>query len=124
MACKAILVVEDDTDIREMLMLMLETEGYSVVGAAEGIEGLAVLSRISAPCLILLDLMMPVMNGWQFLRAVRKDDILAVIPVVVVSAFSGQAQDEQVEAILRKPIDVDALMEFVKKYCGPGTLYS
>jgi CheY-like chemotaxis protein len=85
MACRQILVIEDNADIRKLLMLTLESEGYCVVGAADGREGLDVLARISGLCLILLDLMMPVMNGWEFLRAKQKDGVLAVIPVVVIS---------------------------------------
>jgi len=120
MACKQILVIEDNADIRKLLMLTLESEGYCVLGAADGREGLDVLSRISGLCLILLDLMMPVMNGWEFLRAKRKDGILAVIPVVVLSAFGSQALGEQVDGVLDKPVDVDALLAFVSKYCGSG----
>ena len=121
MARKQILVIEDDADIRECLMLLLESEGYSVAGAADGREGLDVLARMSGPCLILLDLMMPVMNGWEFLQAKRKEDILAVIPVVVLSAGSD-ARGEQVEGILKKPVDVDALLAFVRKHCGSSCL--
>ena len=117
MKCQKILVIEDDSDIRDMLMLMLESLGYNVEGAANGKEGLDMLHKTSGPCLILLDLMMPVMNGWEFLQARRRDDILAIIPVVILSAFSSEAQGEKVEGILKKPIDVDALMEFVKRYC-------
>jgi CheY-like chemotaxis protein len=122
MARKQILVIEDDADIRECLMLMLESEGYRVAGAADGREGLDVLAGMSGPCLILLDLMMPVMNGWEFLQAKRKDDILAVIPVVVLSAFGSDGRGEQVEGILKKPVDVDALLAFVRKHCGSSGL--
>jgi CheY-like chemotaxis protein len=118
MGCRTIVVIEDDDDIRNMLMLMLESLGYCVAGAANGREGLEVLSAAQGPCLILLDLMMPVMNGWEFLQAKREDDVLAVIPVVIVSAFSSQAKDENVEGVLKKPIDVQALLQFVKQYCA------
>src|SRR5689334_8429349 len=77
-----ILVVEDDQDIREALMSVLEDEGYTVLGAANGLDGLEVLARISRPCMILLDLMMPVMSGAEFLSQMRRDDILAPVPVV------------------------------------------
>jgi CheY-like chemotaxis protein len=118
MSCKTILVVEDDKDIRDMLALALETEGYSVVRSANGREGLDLLGNASGPCLILLDLMMPVMNGWDFLKAMRKDDILTIIPVVIVSAFADQVEGENVQGIMKKPIEFDALLNIVKKYCG------
>jgi CheY-like chemotaxis protein len=115
--CSKILVIEDDSDIRNMFMLLLESMGYDVVGATNGKEGLEILAGIPGPCLILLDLMMPVMNGWEFLQAIRKDDVLAVNPVVILSAFSDQVKGEKVEAILKKPVDADALMKLVKKFC-------
>lgn len=118
MGCKTILVVEDDKDIRDMLAFALEVEGYDVARAANGKEGLDLLPNMSGPCLILLDMMMPVMNGWEFLRAMRKDDILAVIPIVIVSAFSEQLLDEDVQSVMKKPIDLEALYKIVKKNCG------
>jgi len=118
MSCRKILVVEDDEDIRNMLMLALEIEGYSTVGAANGKEGLDLLPKMSGPCLILLDLMMPVMNGWEFLQAKRKDNVVSVIPVVIVSAFTDQAEGEEVDGVLKKPIDFDALLRCVKQHCG------
>ncbi|MBI3543836.1 MAG: response regulator transcription factor [Deltaproteobacteria bacterium] len=118
MACKKILVVEDDPDIRSMISLALEIEGYDVVGAANGKEGLERLSGLSGPCLILLDLMMPVMNGWEFLKAKRESDALAVIPVLVVSAFGDRAQSTDIQGVMKKPIDLESLLGFVKRYCG------
>lgn len=121
MTCNTILVVEDDADIRDMIVLALEAEGYQVTSAVNGKDGLNLLPSLARPCLVLLDLMMPVMNGWEFLQAKRQSDILAVIPVVIVSAFAEQAQrEENVLGVLKKPIDLDALLKFVKQYCGPG----
>jgi CheY-like chemotaxis protein len=100
-----------------MLMILLETAGYSVVGAADGMQGLDLLYGLPEPCLVLLDLMMPIMNGWEFLQAKRESDILATIPVVIVSAFTSQAPVEKVEGILKKPIDLGALLRLVKEYC-------
>jgi len=120
MKCKTILVIEDDDDIRNMLILALQVEGFEVVGAPNGKDGMALLAKLSGPCLILLDLMMPVMNGWEFLRAKGHDDVLATIPVVILSAFVDQARDEQVEGFLKKPIDLDALLKFVVQYCESG----
>lgn len=118
MSCKTILIVEDEKDIRDTYALALEIEGYTVVCAANGKDGLDLLPRTQGPCLILLDLMMPVMNGWEFLKAMRKNDVLAVIPVVVVSAFGELAKCENIENILKKPIELDTLLNIVKKYCG------
>jgi CheY-like chemotaxis protein len=117
MSCNTILVIEDDKDIRDMLALSLEVEGYQVTRAANGKEGLEVLRTAPNPFLILLDLMMPVMNGWEFLQAMRKDDALAGIPVVLVSAFSDQIQNEDVQGIISKPIELDVLLKIIEKYC-------
>lgn len=81
-----ILVVEDDSDIRETLQQVLELEGYRVATAANGHEGLAALETGERPSLILLDLMMPVMSGAEMLDHLRTDERLADIPVVVVTA--------------------------------------
>src|SRR4051812_23507934 len=103
--CKNILIVEDDEGIRETLVLALELEGYTVTTAGNGQEGLDVLPHMQTPCLILLDLMMPVMNGWAFAEALRADMVLAAIPVVVVTAFSERAaRVTQARGVLKKPI--------------------
>lgn len=116
--CKDILVVEDDEGIRDTLKLALELEGYTVTTAANGQEGLDVLPTMPTPCLILLDLMMPVMNGWAFAEALRADMVLAPIPVVVVTAFAEKAaRVAQARAILKKPIDFDSLLRLVKQFC-------
>lgn len=114
-----ILVVEDDFDIRDTLSQILEAEGYAVSGAANGAEALDVLAKESAPALILLDLMMPVMNGWQFRTEQLKDPELAAIPVVVISADAGVGQ--KAEAIgaadsLKKPVPLETLLDVVGRY--------
>ena len=81
-----VLVVEDDQGIREMMKIFLEMEGYHVVTAANGWEGLERLSRLSEPGLVLLDLMMPVMNGWTFVQECRRTKGCAEVPIVVTSA--------------------------------------
>jgi CheY-like chemotaxis protein len=111
-----VMVIEDDADIRAALVELLEGEGYIVDAAENGADALARLSEIARPCVILLDLMMPVMNGWQFL-ATRKDSTeLSHIPVVVVSAMS-QRTPASVEAIVPKPVDVSALLGVIEKLC-------
>ena len=114
-----ILVVEDDFDIRDTMAQILEGEGYAVVGAAHGKEALEVLRAGATPSLILLDLMMPVMNGWEFREAQRADPALAPIPVVVISADAGIHEKATViaaDAYLKKPIQLDALLAVVARY--------
>lgn len=121
MSCDSILLVEDDASIREMLKLMLELEGYTVSTAENGAEGLTELKKLvqkERPCLILLDLMMPVMNGWQFLEVVGQDKMLAAIPVVIVTAFSNKSKTVQSSGVIKKPIEIDALYSMVHRYCG------
>jgi CheY-like chemotaxis protein len=114
---RTLLVVEDDLDTREMLQLALEGEGYEVVLAAHGGEGLASLQQ-ARPCLILLDMMMPVMNGLEFLKAKESDAELATIPVVVVSAYHHLADTLSVADFLPKPIDLHRLLDVAERYCG------
>ena len=117
MGCRNILIVEDDDEIRNALRFALESEGYKVFTAANGKEGLGILPQIARPCLILLDLMMPVMNGWEFANALEKDMVLAGIPVVIVTAFSDQGASIKSKGIIKKPVDLDALFRIVRKWC-------
>jgi CheY-like chemotaxis protein len=114
---KTILVIEDDHDTRVSLRRMLEAEGYFVFSATNGRQGLETLQRIKPPCLILLDVVMPLMNGEEFMRAVDTDLALHIIPVVLVSAFPDQAKKLVAKAFVQKPIDLKALLATVEKYC-------
>ncbi len=117
---KDVLIVDDDDAVRTMLSRMLEAEGYSVVGAANGREALNYLYRNAQPQLILLDLTMPVMNGWEFRRWQKRDERLASIPVVVCSAAENVREETTlVEAAeyLQKPIEPAALLEIIRHYC-------
>ena len=118
---KLILVVEDDDGIRDSLKDLLEFEGYQVQTARHGQEACEqLLSGTSLPALILLDLMMPVMDGWEFLKIQSGDPSLSKIPVVIVSAAGDHAKVPQAQAYLRKPIHLDKFMEVVKSFCdGP-----
>jgi CheY-like chemotaxis protein len=119
--CKTVLIIEDDETIRETMQVALEMRGYEVVTAANGMEGLDVLAALpSSPCLILLDLMMPVMDGWGFVTATEHDPRLGRIPVVVVTAFTMQAARIKACSILAKPVALDVLYETVGAYCGEG----
>ncbi|MGK5088441.1 response regulator [Bdellovibrionota bacterium FG-2] len=119
---RPILVVEDDDGIQEMLKIFLELEGYSVFTASNGKDGLEVLQRIPRPSLILLDLMMPVMNGWEFAAEIQKDAALATIPIVVVTAYGNRADTIQARKVIEKPIDLEKLLGAVQDACGaPGS---
>ncbi len=117
MTCKSVLVVEDDHDIRETIQAALEMEGYAVTAAANGQQALDALPKMARPCLILLDLMMPVMNGWQFVEEMHKDITLATIPVVVVTAYAERADGIKVRTVIKKPINLDLLLHVVGGYC-------
>ncbi len=115
-----ILIVEDDDDIREALTQILELEGYVVRQAANGREALDITSQQATPSLILLDLMMPVMDGWQFRAEQMKDAALSKVPVVVISADASvheKVASFGAASVLPKPISLDRLLRAV------GTLY-
>jgi CheY-like chemotaxis protein len=115
---KSILVIEDNKEIQDSLKMALEVEGYNVFIADNGKEALDKLEKIPTPCMILLDLMMPVMNGWEFVDAISKDLMLSTIPVVVVSAFGDKKGTPKTDGYIQKPIDLDALLNTVSKHCG------
>ena len=113
-----IFIVEDDVDTREMLGRFLELEGYVVETAANGRQALDRLTTGLRACVILLDLMMPVMDGWQFRRAQVQNRTLANIPVIVVSA-AGRERLQQIhaDAYLSKPVDLDELLKQISVFC-------
>jgi CheY-like chemotaxis protein len=116
------MVVEDDAEIRESIADILQEEGYAVVVAADGAEALSLLRIGGAqrPSLILLDLMMPVMDGWAFAEAVRIDSELATIPMVALSGdahVTAEAEALGCVAAIRKPISLDALLDLVTRFC-------
>ncbi len=114
---KCILVVEDDFFIRDMLVELLEEEGYTVESAANGHEALALLREtVEPPALILLDLMMPIMDGRQFRAAQQGDALLQSVPVVVLTASSDNEElpaSFQPAAYVPKPINLQLLLETV-----------
>src|SRR4029079_4051046 len=111
---RAILVVEDDADIRESLREALEDAGYCVTTARHGQEGLDRLAHMSRPSLILLDLMMPVMSGPEFLDALHEDSRVSDIPVLIVSAY-GDMADETTGCVgfIPKPVPLERLLDSV-----------
>lgn len=118
MQCKSILIIEDEPIIRETLKDSLELEGYQVTAVENGKEGLEMVHRMERPCLILLDLMMPVMNGFEFLEKKGNEVAIATIPVIIVSAFPDQAKKINANGFVKKPIDLDLLLDFIKRYCS------
>lgn len=122
MSCQSILIVEDEQDIRDSLKMLLELEGYSVFTAENGKEGLKILKSLQGPCLILLDLLMPVMNGMEFLEAKKHEDAIAQIPVCVVSGVASDPHLKNTAGFIKKPIDLEILLKFIKNYCGTGQL--
>ena len=117
-----VLVVEDDEDIRADLAAILRVKGFAVEEAANGKEALAHLRDGARPCLIVLDLMMPVMNGWELRTAMLEEAALAHIPVVVVSGKGRIAADEEATlapaAVLVKPFELTELLDVVGRFCA------
>ncbi len=112
---KTVLLVDDDEDIREALRAILEDEGFDVHVAINGKDALDSLRSGLRPNVILLDLMMPVMSGWQFRSAQCADPSISAIPVVVLSAVHEHPEGLSVAASLRKPIDIERLLEVVER---------
>src|SRR5206468_11942375 len=117
-----ILLVEDDPEIRDTLGDLLREEGAAVAPAAHGRDALAQLRGAAPPDVILLDLMMPVMDGWEFRVEQRADPVLACIPVIAMSAdHSAKARAIAAEAYVRKPIDLDELMRRIRNVIDHAT---
>jgi CheY-like chemotaxis protein len=115
-----VLVVEDDPDIRATLCEALTDHGYSAVGVSNGAEALEYLrGDHERPCLILLDLMMPVMDGQTFRAEQRADPDLAAIPVIVVSAYRDVDRygKELAADYLAKPVRLEALLDMARRHC-------
>ena len=117
----SVLVVDDDADLRATLQDALTEHGFAVSTAANGQEALRYLRASGgAASLILLDLMMPVMNGWQFRREQEQDPALAAIPVLVLSAGNQLAEAANaigVAGFIRKPVDLGQLVSLVALHC-------
>jgi CheY-like chemotaxis protein len=118
-----VLVVEDDESIRESLRIILQDEGYQVDVAENGLAALDRLETEAPPALVIVDLVMPVMNGWELCAEMARREALAGLPVVIVSA-SGDIERSLVPSplrtvhTLRKPIVFDRLLAHVARYCG------
>jgi DNA-binding NtrC family response regulator len=118
-----VLVVDDDYDILESLQIALELEGYRVQTASHGIEALGILHSSPPPCVILLDLMMPIMDGWTFRTMQRAEAALANIPTVVFSGggdLPEHATKLGVTEYVAKPPDWSKLLDTIARYCKPA----
>ena len=114
---KRILLIDDDDSIREFVEMALQDEGYEVVSAAHGEAALTAVAR-TRPSLILLDMRMPVMTGWDFAQAYRATPGPHVPIIVVTAAHDPEARAAQIHAddFLAKPFDIDDLLEVVERH--------
>jgi CheY-like chemotaxis protein len=116
----SVLVVDDDTEIRSLITALLTEEGYTVASATNGRRALNYLRIVEPrPCLILLDLMMPDVNGWELLDVLQGDAVFGDIPIVVISAMGTFATARVLGAreCLHKPLDLDEVLALVQRYC-------
>jgi|SRR5581483_5932808 len=113
-----VLVVEDDEDIRDCVQDLLEGAGYDVIPASNGKQALDYLYAGPPPAVILLDLMMPLVSGWEFMRAVKRDAQLSSIPIVLTTAV-GRDRPPGVNVILKKPFRIADLLDAVLLFAGP-----
>jgi CheY-like chemotaxis protein len=110
-----ILLIDDNPDVLSAMSLFLEMKGFSVRTASDGMEGLVRMKAEDHLSLVLLDLWMPVMNGWEFLRLKMDDPCIAEIPVIVISAVSPDSVDGA-QAVLKKPVHPEQLVDAVARH--------
>jgi CheY-like chemotaxis protein len=114
-----VLIIDDDEEVREAVRDLVGMKGYRVEEARDGEQALALLERAEVPCIILLDLVMPVMDGWQFLERLRASARLASVPVVVVSAHAASHAPVGASGLLLKPFEARELLRAIADKCGP-----
>jgi len=119
---KKILVVDDEADILKAVTFRLKKSGYDVIEATDGQEAL-VLIREQGPHLIILDLRLPIMSGWEVCRRIKSDDQFKHIPIILLTATAGAVnlsvtKELEIEGILVKPFEPEELLEKVKKLLG------
>jgi CheY-like chemotaxis protein len=120
MANRRVLVVEDYPDARELLVDWLDGLGYEAIAARNGVEALSILSRGVAPALMLLDLRMPVMDGWRFMEIAGERQLLGRTEVWVTSASENAQPPMGARGVLPKPLDLEELARLVARVCGPA----
>jgi CheY-like chemotaxis protein len=116
---QSILIVEDDHDIRVAIREVLEAEGYEILSAANGRDGIEILKK-SRPRLVLLDLMMPIMDGYEFLHRMRHSPGFGDTPVVGLTASGIAKKPEGATELRAKPLGLDSLLQVTRRYC-PGS---
>jgi len=112
-----VLVVDDDNELRDILGVLLTNEGYEMVGCPDGVDALQKLKAGARPSLILLDLMMPRMDGRRFRELQRQEPALAHIPTVLMTA-SRNVDGIPADAVIFKPLEFDQLLNIVRHHCG------
>jgi CheY-like chemotaxis protein len=114
---KTVLLVEGDAEVRDLLQDCFELLGYDVIPAGSGKQALDYLSveRAAAPDIVLLDLMLPIVSGWQVIEHIRRDPGIATVPVVVITAATRD-KPTGASALFRKPLQMQALIETVRRY--------
>jgi CheY-like chemotaxis protein len=121
MASREVLVVEDDSDLRESLSQALRDHGFGVTPTTNGQEALNLLRAGANPSVILMDLLMPAMNGWQLRSELRRDPDLSQIPQVVISAYMDETEQVVLalppEDCLRKPFHLRILIDALERHC-------
>jgi CheY-like chemotaxis protein len=117
-----LLVVDDDDELRGLLAQSLQARGYSVATAANGREALGRLQTAALPDIVLLDLNMPTMNGWQFCAAKNADEALKALPVIVLSAAASKDPESpyylEVDEVIAKPIEIQELLSAIERLVG------
>ena len=125
MDAKRVLVVDDDADLAKMLKIRIEAEGYEFMSAADGVDMLGIL-KIKKPDVILLDIMLPAMDGYSALREMRKNEEYADIPVIILSAKEKKKVGdlfilEKIAFFVEKPFETKELMEKIREAISYGT---
>ena len=115
------MVVEDEQDARDAMLELIEQEGVTALGARHGQEAIDLLRSGQRPSLILLDLKMPVMDGWAFCEALGADERFASIPVAILTAsaiYESLPQRRNGAGLFTKPVDFQRLLALVRRFCG------
>ena len=124
--CALIVLVENDSSIREMLQLAIELEGYKVRTASSGDEAFSLLKELKVPCLILVDPVMPMMDGYKFIELASQTHTIASIPIVIVSTSPNESdvkvvsESGKIKGLVKEPISLEVLMKIVHEHCGPS----
>ncbi len=114
-----VMVVDDDTDNRELVLELLEREGFVASGAENGAEAISLLEKGLDPDLILTDLMMPVMSGWDLCEALKSKPTWQTIPIIVLCGMSADQRGQlQVDDAFEKPTDTQQLLSRIRELCG------